>query len=283
MAVLSVDLAYRLWSDLGIAILDRSAQKNGQPAGPIACELISWDGSDLEDDQHGKPVHPEILAGRLNHLANVRGIRVMLLDGPQAWKSAHNGLAHARLSERQLNTAAKTGLPGMVKPATYRTFAEFCVDLYDALCRRGWKRLATQGQPGAEPERVLVESYPHAAWRSLGLPPLPSKRRARVSDLAACFAALKELVPLTVNHPPNHDQLQAIVGGLPGLALEAQDSIGARFVGEPPRREDGHWREGFIVLPLPPRPASNLHWIPEERSTQRADILRRGNDFLGVR
>ena len=260
MSVLSVDLAYRRWSDLGIAILSRPSSGNRQADSPIACELISWDGSDL-DQAPKAPVHPEILAGRLNHLANVRGIRVLLLDGPQAWKSSHNGLAHARLSERQLNTAAKTGLPGMVKPATYRTFAEFCVDLYDALCRRGWKRLATQEQPGAGPERVLVESYPHAAWRSLGIPALPSKRRARVSDLAACFSALQTLIPLTVNHPPNHDQLQAIVGGLPGLALEAQEPGGARLVGEPPRREEGHWREGFIVLPVPPRRTENLHWL----------------------
>lgn len=257
VAVLSVDLAYRRWSDLGIAVLSRPAR----PGELIACDLIAWDGSDLEEEHQAKPVHPEILAGRLNHLANVRGIQVLLLDGPQAWKSQHNGLPHARLSERQLNCAAKTGLPGIVKPATYQTFAEFCVDVYDALCRRGWKRLATQTQPGALPERVLVESYPHAAWRSLGIQPLPSKRRARVSDLAASFAALQNLIPITVNRPPNHDQLQAIVGGLPGLALEAQEPCGARFVGEPPRREDGHWREGFIVLPVLPKGVSNLRWV----------------------
>src|SRR6202000_578554 len=150
MAVLSVDLAYRRWSDLGIAILSRSAGKNERSGSQIDCELVSWDGSDLDEPRPG-PVHAEILAGRLNHLANIRDIRVILLDGPQAWKSERNGLAHARLSERQLNCAAKTGLPGIVKPATYRTFAEFCVDLYDALCRRGWKRLATQDHPGAAP------------------------------------------------------------------------------------------------------------------------------------
>lgn len=265
MSILSVDLAYRRWSDLGIAILNRPAQ-----AGPVDCELIAWDGSDLDSDDPGQgpkaPVHPEILAGRLNHLCHVRGIQVLLLDGPQAWKSQRNGLQHARLSERQLNTAAKTGLPGMVKPVTYRTFTEFCMDVYDGLCRRGWKRLATQKRPEHDrpdkwPERVLVESYPHAAWRSLGLSPLPSKRRARVSDLAAGFAALNAVVPLRVNQPPNHDQLQAIVGGLPGLALEEQDLGAARFLGESPRREEGHWREGFIVLPLPPRRSSNLRWL----------------------
>jgi hypothetical protein len=108
---------------------------------------------------------------------------------------------------------------------------------------------------------VLVESYPCAAWKSLGIKPLPSKRRARVIDLAEAFATLKTVVPFTVNRPPNHDQLQAIVGGLPGLALEAHNAAGARIVGDAPRREDGHWREGFIVLPLRPKRTANLRWM----------------------
>jgi hypothetical protein len=89
--------------------------------------------------------------------------------------------------------------------------------------------------------------------------PLPSRRQARVSDLAAARAALHSLIPLATNHPPNHDQLQAVVGGVPGLALEESNTPGARIVGNPPHREDGHWREGFIVLPtLPRRPVNNL-------------------------
>jgi len=212
-------------------------------------------------------IDPDILAGRLNHLCAVREIGILMLDGPQAWKSSANGLEHARVSERQLNTAAKTGLPGTVKPATYRTFAEFCMDVYDALCRRGWRRLETRPQPVTlEPavapcERVLVESYPHAAWKSLGLKPLKSKRRARVSDLAEAYGALRAVVPFTTNRPPNHDQLQAIVGGLAGLALEEHDPAAVRIVGSPPRREQGHWREGFIVLPLPPHPESSVRWL----------------------
>ena len=228
MAVLSVDLAMRRWADLGVVVLDRERSGAGGP-GTVHCEILPWSDAGLVD--------ANTLAGRLNHECGVRGIRVLLLDGPQAWKSRHNGLEHARVSERQLNTAAKTGLPGMVKPATYRAFAEFCVDVYDGLSRRGWRRLATREEPGLPQERVMAESYPHAAWKSLGLRPLPSKRRCRISDLAASFAALKELVPFTVNRPPNHDQLQAIVGGLPGLALEERDAAGARIVGAPPRRE----------------------------------------------
>lgn len=253
MPVLSVDLAYRRWSHLGIVVLDRSSA----PSGTIDCEIIPSAPAGLESG----PVDPEILAGRLNHLCTTRGIGVITLDGPQAWKSRTNGLQHARVSERKLNTASKTGLPGIVKPVTYRPFSEFCLDVYDALCRRGWRRLDTAGRRHPVPDRVLVESYPHAAWRSLGLKPLPSKRRARISDLAEAYAALRSLIPFTTNRPPNHDQLQAIVGGLPGLALEERNTAAVRIVGRPPRREEGHWREGFIVLPLPPRRQVNIRWL----------------------
>ncbi len=292
MAVLSVDLAYRRWSDLGVVVLSRSKPR----AGPVLvgqgqnstargaidrdlidCEIIPANAAGfaaspgtstvagLDPEALPGPVDANILAGRLNHLANTREIRVIVLDGPQAWKSLNNGAGHARISESQLNTAAKTGLPGMVKPITYRLFTEFCLDVYDALCRRGWRRLDTRDQPtsrGSQTQgRVLVESYPHAAWKSLGLKPLPSKRRARVSDLAEAYGALNALIPIRTNRPPNHDQLQAIIGGLPGLAIEERNSATARIVGNPPRREDGHWREGFIVLPLPPTRPVNLRWL----------------------
>jgi hypothetical protein len=282
--ILSVDLAYRNWSDLGIVVLDRinhsrssdlanssaglplqpllaCAGRNQSSDGPIACEIIP---SMAPGDDSG-PVDANILAGQLNHLCNIRNIRVIMLDGPQAWKSGSNGLEHSRVSERQLNTAAKTGLPGMVKPVTYRAFAEFCLDVYDALCRRGWRRLDTLSQPGAPQDRVLVESYPHAAWKSLGLKSLPAKRRSKVSDLARAYGALRSIIPITTNRPPNHDQLQAIVGGLPGLALEECNSACTRIVGTPPRREDGHWREGFIVLPVPPLRPVSMAWLNSMR------------------
>ena len=272
MAVLSVDLATLRWSDLGIVVLDRAhseqAQKPCKPvaglplkpifsseraSGPLTCEIISWNDPG--------PVIADTLAGRLNHLCGVRGIQVLMLDGPQAWKSRFNGLEHARVSEKQLNTAAKTGLPGVVKPRTRQPFAEFCLEVYKALDRRGWQRLETREQPGSAQERVLLESNPRAAWKSLGIKPLPAKRRTRISDLAEAFGALRALIPFTANRPPNHNQLQAIVGGLPGLALAERNMDGARIVGAAPRREEGFWREGFIVLPLPPIKPLDLRWL----------------------
>jgi hypothetical protein len=82
---------------------------------PIECEILSL----MYEGDAPLAVDPNLLAGRINHLCNLRGIRVVMLDGPQAWKSQSNGLAHSRVSERQLNTAGKTGLPGMVKPVTW--------------------------------------------------------------------------------------------------------------------------------------------------------------------
>jgi hypothetical protein len=240
--------------------------------GTVRCETIRFTAEGLNSlnsfapaSQAMNPVDAEVLAGQLNHLANVRGIRAIVLNGPQAWKSGANGLEHARVSERELNTSAKTGLPGVVVPRTYRAFAEFCMDVFEGLCRRGWHRLSTQGQVATLENRVLIESCPHAAWKSLGLKPLCSKRRARVSDLADAYAALNKLVPITCNRPPNHDQLQAIVSGLPGLAIAEHDIAAVRIVGNAPRREQGHWREGFIVLPLPPPGHDNwlrgMRWL----------------------
>ena len=112
MAVLSVDLATRRWSDLGIVVLEHlrpaqppkprrtgvrlplkpvfaPASASDAPKGHIVCEIIPWNDPG--------PVDAETLAGRLNHLCGVRGIRVIMLDGPQAWKSRSNGLEHARI------------------------------------------------------------------------------------------------------------------------------------------------------------------------------------------
>ncbi|MFC5862628.1 hypothetical protein ACFPT7_10030 [Acidicapsa dinghuensis] len=250
MAVLSVDLACRSWSDLGVVVLE-------QKGALIQCDIIPW------QSREAPPVVE--LAIRLNSLSVERNAGILMLDGPQAWKAEDNGHEHCRASERELNTAAKTGLPGTVLPGTYERFVSYCLALYDALERLGWRRLATRDTPSDSiPQKILVESYPHAAWKSLGILPLPSKRRCRVSDLATAWAALTSLIPITASLPPNHDQIQAIVGGLPGLALEQRSHLGTRIVGQPPRHEGGYWREGFIAVPVPPAkdgPLPHLHWI----------------------
>src|SRR5207244_3718820 len=46
-----------------------------------------------------------------------------------------------------------------------------------------------------------------------------------------------------------HDELQALVAGLAGVALEGGDELGIRVAGVSPIEIDGAWREGFIVNP----------------------------------
>ncbi len=238
MPVLSVDLSCRSWAELGLVLLEQK--------GPlISCDILRWDD----------PAPPPVveLAMRLDSVCTERKAGVLMLDGPQAWKSDDNGELFCRKSERELNTPAKMGLPGIVLPGTYERFVGYCLALYDALGRLGWQRLATREHPNDLPQKILIESYPHAAWKSLGIAPLPAKRKCRVSDLAEAFAALTALLPVTTSQPPNHDQMQALVGGLPGLAIEQHNEAATWIAGQPPRQEGGFWREGFIAVPLPPR------------------------------
>jgi len=127
---------------------------------PIRCEIVCWNETG--------PVDANILAGRLNHLCGVEGIRVLMLDGPQAWKSSSNGLEFARVSERQL----KHG--GQDRPAGHGEAGDLpalCRVLPGCVRRSVPQGLATVGNPRAArlaAGRVVVESYPFAAGSRWG-------------------------------------------------------------------------------------------------------------------
>jgi hypothetical protein len=70
MAVLSVDLAYRNYADVGDVVLERSQ-------GLIQCEL-------LRIPLTGAP-SPDALAEYLDRFCLEEAIRLLLLDGPQGW------------------------------------------------------------------------------------------------------------------------------------------------------------------------------------------------------
>ena len=181
----------------------------------------------------------ERLAGFLADYCYQHGIQLLLLDGPQAWKAVDNGLVHSRRCERQLNTPAKTGLPGSVKPGNYRPFVEFSIAVFDALASLNWHRLAVAQRPVAG--LVTVESFPLSAWRALGLKALPAKAKAKLVHIDDCRQALTRCLPLRFSGIPSHDELQATVAGLAGLALEASDWTNCAVAGV------AFWREGFIV------------------------------------
>lgn len=252
VAILSVDLAYKTYSDIGLVVLDTEG-------GKIDCTAIKIP---LEGD----PL-PDRLAEVIDDQSYERGIEIVLLDGPQGWKAENNGLIHSRVCERELNTPAKTGLPKTVKPANYRPFVMFSIAVFDSLTALGWSRLSTI-HPGRL-NRAVIESFPLSAWRSLALSPLPAKSKTKSADITSRLASLEEVVPLSVSGTPTHDELQAIVSGLAGLALECGESQNCALSGISPSFEGGYWREGFIVKPtrLSCRALSNTALEPSARTT----------------
>jgi len=236
MTVISIDLAYKRYSDVGVVALTQVDER-------VSVEVLRLANLGLS----GQPATSD-LARCLETLAQDRGAQVMLIDGPQAWKSPSNGLEHSRRCERALNTPGKTGLPGNTKPANYCGFIAFSIELFDELAGHGWLRLAAIDPP--DPAcRVTIESFPTSAWRKLGLTPLPGKAKATAGSVQRKLAELQGLFSLQVRPDLTHDELQAVVAGLAGLALERGDPQGYSGVGCPPVQEDGSWREGFIINP----------------------------------
>lgn len=252
VAILSVDLAYKTYSDIGLVVLDAEGGK--------------IHGTSIKIPLDGDPF-PDCLAEVIDDQSRKRGIEIVLLDGPQGWKAENNGLVHSRVCERQLNTPAKTGLPETVKPANYQPFVMFSIAVFDSLTALGWNRLSTVHP--VRVNRTVIESFPLSAWRSLALSPLPAKSKTKPADITSRLASLEEVVPLSVSGTPTHDELQAIVSGLAGLAFERGESQKCALAGISPSIEGRHWREGFIVNPtrLSCKALSNTALEPSARTT----------------
>ena len=190
MAILSIDLAYKRYADIGAVVME-------QEHNSIECELLNVNVA-------GAPTG-EALAEWINGLCLREDIRIILLDGPQGWKARDNGLLHSRCCERRLNTPAKTGEPLSVKPSNYGPFVKFSIGVYDALASFGWERLSRVGSP-SESNRLLIESFPLSAWRSLGIPHLPAKSKR--PDPTWWIEALRLIrcTGVPANRPPNPNQ-----------------------------------------------------------------------------
>jgi hypothetical protein len=233
MAILSVDLAYKRYADIGVVTME-------QERSSITCEL-------LEIPLTGVPSCMS-LSEWIDRVCRRDGIRAILLDGPQGWKASNTGLVHSRRCERDLNTPAKTGEPSFVKPANYAPFVQFSISVYDALASFGWERLPGIGRT-LEAQRLLIESFPLAAWGSLKIKPhLPAK--SKKPNITWWADVLRDRFAVRASGSPTHDQLQAIVAGLAGLAIESNRWGDCAVAGVPPVFEGGHWREGYIVNPL---------------------------------
>jgi len=236
VTVVSVDLAYKRFADIGFCVLtDRDT-------------VIETRFPDVASIADGTPTADGV-ADRCLDLCEQVGARFLLLDGPQGWKDPENGLPVSRICERALNTPAKSGLPGKVKPGNYLPFVQFSIEVFDALAARGWHRLQS-GEPPQGARQIAIESFPLSAWLSLELPALPAKAKCRPEHLDDRLSHLRRLFPLDLDRAPNHDELQALVSGLGGIALEGGRRSGYSVAGVPPVLRDGHWREGLILNPL---------------------------------
>jgi hypothetical protein len=99
--------------------------------------------------------------------------------------------------------------------------------------------------------RFALESFPTAAWRGLDLAPLPGKAKTPAGAVQAKLAELSRLLPISVDGEGDltHDELQALVAGLAGIAVEGHTSCAVTLAGVAPFELEGVWREGFIVNP----------------------------------
>jgi hypothetical protein len=236
MPTLSVDLAFKDYRDIGVVTLAKLDGRIKASGVPLTTRAL-----------HGQPSAGG-LADALVSLATEISAAWIFIDGPQAWKAPDNGLEHSRCCERALATQGKTGLPGVTKPGNYVGFITFAIELFDALDNRGWPRLTTPAIPPLQ-RRCAIESFPTSAWRSLGLVPLPSKAATGPEMVFARLQSLRAIFPLDVEDSLSHDDLQALVAGLAGVALDDGNASGVSIAGVPPMRLDGTWREGFIVNP----------------------------------
>lgn len=238
MSVLSIDLAHKSYADVGVCSLRVAGRR-------IEVEPVRLPALGLA----GRPSSP-VLAKVIAGLAQQLGARLVFIDGPQAWKAPDNGLEHSRVCERALLTQGKTGLPGFTKPANYAPFIAFAVDLFDELAGLGWPRLPNEDALHSA-NSFALESFPTSAWRSLGCKPLPGKANTPAGAVAAKLAELRSWSPLSIvgDEALTHDELQALVAGLAGLAVEGRPDLGVALAGVAPFELDGTWREGFIVNP----------------------------------
>lgn len=232
--VISVDLACKRSCDIGIVVIER--QRARVRARPV------------HSMKSNAPPTPSQVAEVLIDLARAEGAHVLVLDGPQAWKSPDNGCEHARSSEAQLATPAKTGLPGQSKPGTYLRFIQFSISVFDELGSRGWSRLETPHRQ-TPLTNLALESFPTAAWRAFGLSPLPGKASCKATDVARKQSELENFLGVRVGTRLTHDELQALIAGFGGLAVDAMAHHAYKSFGVPPLLLDGTWREGFIVNP----------------------------------
>jgi hypothetical protein len=232
--VLSVDLAYKRYRDCGVAVLERRH-------GALVVQLLEVPLPD--------PPDPVALAHWLVAQCTEHGASGICIDGPLGWKAPGTAAEHSRLSEKAVRAPGKTGLPpDGVKPRGYLPFTVFSIALFERLTTH--HGLALPGATLHPSAPFVTETFPTAAWRQLGLAPLPAKARTTPALLEEAVHRLRDATGVLLEPDvPTHDQLQAVVGGIAGLWWGEGARHRVQLAGAPPFRLDDSWREGYIMVP----------------------------------
>ncbi|MFQ5996477.1 MAG: DUF429 domain-containing protein [Dehalococcoidales bacterium] len=238
--ILSIDLACRDYEDFGFCLLRKSSGK------VVDIQYLDYRALGL-----GGIPQADTFADRVLSFCLDTGISILMFDGPQGWKDPDNGLLHQRVCEKELHTQAKTGVIGEVKPANFTSFVSFSIDVFSVLNRSGQLSLVTEPKI-VLPLRgiLLIETYPHSAWRKLGMRPLAGKKKCTPEQIAQQAAELKRRFELPEAKSPTHDELSALVAGLAGVAITSDNVGGYIASGAPPKLvPEDYIVEGYIVNP----------------------------------
>jgi hypothetical protein len=244
-AVLSIDLACNRSKDFAVCLIE---EKQGKPA------KVSRVDPDIDLELSICPkLEPARCAEAIWSYCENQTINVLVRDGPQGWKDPSSQLPFSRHCEKLLVAPGKMGRGGHAKPASFASFGHFSIDLFARLTHRGAQLVAGPRVAVPSGQILVVESFPTSAWRELRILPLPAKRR-KVGDeeQKIRLQILESLSGFRAPRLPNHDELQALVAGLAGIAILAGDPSDYLAAGEQVRQVDGVTVEGFIFIPRCP-------------------------------
>lgn len=237
--VFSVDLAYKSFNRFGFCVLDFWTDSG------CGAEFLLHTQLGLSD-----PPDPVKFASVLYKYCCTSGIQVLLLDGPQGWKDPNDKVGCARKCERMLNTPFKVGFFGEARPGNSIGFVRFSIDVFATLGQLGANLVQDEIVEPTSGSLLAVETFPTSAWRKLELRPLKGKARSNNSDLRMALQALRDKWDIgPTPRDPSHDELQALVSGLAGFGILAEDA--GRYIAEgaaPKKSRDGYV-EGLIVNP----------------------------------
>lgn len=127
------------------------------------------------------------------------------------------------------------------------------MEVFDALLAKPGVSLAGDGPEGEA--YTVMECYPTAVWRALGLPPLPAKCKCGATEIEWWRKCLEAKTGWLIPKKMGHDDLQAAVAALPALAFAAGQG-GALPLGDPVRRVEGTRLEGWIWNLAGPSPTT---------------------------